>query len=124
MMESKSRATNHSVNGSTVEPRSGDNAPGRTSDGARIQQRGTDQVRRVARAKLWHRFGAIAFERPRADMHSQRALLVGAAFADEVQDLALAPCQGLLGGARWKHHARRAAVPAVAAPRLPSGVAA
>src|ERR1700682_3342111 len=100
MMESKSRATNHSVNGSTVESPSGGNAPGRTSDGARMQQRGTDQVRRVARAKLSHRFGAMAFERPRADMNSQRAFLVGAAFADEIQDLALAPCQGLLAGPR------------------------
>src|SRR6187397_37497 len=84
-----------------------------------MQQRGADQIRRVSRSELSHRLGAMAFEGSRADAHSQRALLVGATLADEVQNLALAPGQGFLAGLRRKHDVRRPLLGA-AGPRLPS----
>ena len=55
-----------------------------------MQQRGPHQIRRVPRAELSHRLGAVALERSRADLHPKRALLVGITFTDQVQDLALA----------------------------------
>src|SRR5450432_1303365 len=65
----------------------------------RMQQRLTDEVRRVSCPELSHRLGAMAFESPWADTHPQGALLVGVPLADEVQNLALAPRQGFLAGA-------------------------
>src|SRR6478609_8691590 len=61
-----------------------------------MQERQTDKVRRISRAQLSHRLGAMALESPWADMHPQRTLLVGVAFADQAQHLTLAPGQGLL----------------------------
>src|ERR687898_334606 len=73
-----------------------------------MQQRGADKVRGIARAELSHRLGAMAFESSRADAHPQGALLVGAPFTDEVQNLALALRQRLLTRLRCEHDARRA----------------
>ena len=77
-------------------------------DGTRVQQRLANKVRGVSCPELSHSLGAMAFEGPWADPHSQGALFIGAPFADEVQDFALALRQRLLAGVRCKHDARRA----------------
>src|ERR1700682_368383 len=74
----------------------------------RLQQRLADKIRGVARAKLAHGFGAMAFESPWADIHPHGTLLVGASFADQAEHLALALGQRLAAGLRQNHHARRA----------------
>ena len=76
--------------------------------GIPMQKRLPDKVRGVSRAKLSHRFGAMTFERPRTNAHPQRALFVGIAFTDEVQNLALAPRQRLPAAIGWKHRTCRA----------------
>ncbi len=70
------------------------------------QQRGPHELRRIARAELAHHLGAMAFERARTDAHSQRALLVGTTFADELQDFTLTPGQRTLAGLRGERRAR------------------
>ena len=62
----------------------------------RMQQRRTDEVRRVARTELPHRHGAMALEGARADLHSERTLLVRITLAYQPQHLALALGQPLL----------------------------
>lgn len=70
------------------------------------QQRGPHELRRIARGELAHHLGAMAFERARTDAHSQRALLVGTTFADELQDFTLTPGQRTLAGLRGERRAR------------------
>mgnify|MGYP000560108180 CR=1 FL=1 len=67
-------------------------APGATAaHSARLKhQRLAHEIGGVLRAQLAHCFGAVAFEGARADAHAQRALLVGATFADQGKHLALA----------------------------------
>src|SRR5258705_8437462 len=94
-------------------------------DGTRVQQRLANKVRGVSRPELSHGLGAMAFEGPWADPHPQGALFIGAPFADEVQDLALALRQRLLAGVRCKHDARRAnTIPGLAGSRLINSLAA
>ena len=86
-----------------------------------MQQRRADEVRSVARAELTHHLCPVALEGARADLHAKRALLVGIAVADQVEDLALPPGQRLLVGIRQCRDGRRAAAPIAAlAPSLPS----
>src|SRR3954469_25621230 len=87
-----------------------------------MQQRQTNQVRRVSRAKLPHGFGAVTFEGARADTHAQRALLVGIALADQVENLTLSLGERLLVGAGSEHHAGYAgSIPAHNGPPVPDG---
>jgi hypothetical protein len=50
----------------------------------------------------------VTFESPRADAHAKRTLLVGAAFADQGENLAFPSGQRLLVGVRRQHHVGRA----------------
>src|SRR5690348_4880398 len=72
----------------------------------RLQQHGADEVGGVARPELSHRLCAMTLEGARADLHAKRALLVGIAFTDQVEDLALALGQRLLAGIRRQHGGR------------------
>ena len=63
-----------------------------------MQKRQADEIGGISCAKLSHRLGAMAFKGPWADAHPHRALLVGAALADELENLALALGQRLLIG--------------------------
>src|SRR5258707_11014341 len=72
-----------------------------------VQQSGANQIRRVSRAKLAHGLRPMTLERARADLHPQRALLVGISLADELQDLAFTLGQRLLTKLRRDHDARR-----------------
>src|SRR6185437_9148221 len=73
---------------------------------ARLQQGSADEVGRVARPELSHRLCAMTLEGARADLHAKRALLVGIALADQIEDLALALGQRLLAGIRRWHGGR------------------
>src|SRR4051812_6694888 len=72
-----------------------------------LQQRLAHEIGGGAGRALAHRLGAMALERPRADVHSQGALLVGAALADQAQHLPLALRQRLLALLAREHHPRR-----------------
>src|SRR5258708_2875558 len=86
-----------------------------------LQQRLAHEIGGVAGAELAHRLGAMALERPRADIHPQGALLVGATLADQAEHLALALRQRLLAGLGREHHPRRTpGVPAAAVVALPA----
>src|ERR1700722_3883106 len=63
-------------------------------------ERKANQIRRISSLEFLHHPGAMTFERPRADLHPQGALLVGTSLTDMAQNLPLPRGQKRMDGLR------------------------